>query len=315
MEKLGVAVIGTGFWGVNHARTYGNLESTKLVAICDIDSQRAKDVACQYGAKAYTDSTKMLKNKEIKAVSVCTWATILSEEANKALKAGRPVLVEKPMATTSKQAKKLIQTAKNQDLLLTVGFISRFLPGLKEIQKAIKTKAIGELVCATSKRVSQWPIRIGDAGVLKDTAIHDIDIMRYITGEDPISVYAKIGSKRRIDFEDHVQIMLTFKGEKSTFIESNWLTPNKTRTLTVTGTQAIMKLDYITQQLTIETNKENTQPRTPTQEPLKLELQHFADCIAKNQKPLVTGNDGLKALQIIEAAIKSSQKNKAINLK
>ena len=314
MSKLGVAVIGTGFWGVNHARTYSNLESTELVAICDIDSQRAETVASQFGVKAYTDSKKMLQDKEIEAVSICTWATILSNEANKALKAGRHVLVEKPMAANSQQAEELVQTAKDQGLHLTVGFLSRFLPGLQSIRKALETKQIGELVCATSKRVSQWPVRIGDAGVLKDTAIHDIDVMRYLTGENPLSVYARIGSKRRVEFEDHVQIMLTFEDDKTTFIESNWLTPNKTRILTVTGSQAIMKLDYMTQQLTIENNEEINQPRSAVQEPLKLELQHFADCISKGNKPQVVGVDGVRALQIIEAAVESSTTNKVIEL-
>ena len=314
MSKLGVAVIGTGFWGVNHARTYSNLESTELVAICDIDSQRAETVASQFGVKAYTDSKKMLQDKEIEAVSICTWATILSNEANKALKAGRHVLVEKPMAANSQQAEELVQTAKDQGLHLTVGFLSRFLPGLQSIRKALETKQIGELVCATSKRVSQWPVRIGDAGVLKDTAIHDIDVMRYLTGENPLSVYARIGSKRRVEFEDHVQIMLTFEDDKTTFIESNWLTPNKTRILTVTGSQAIMKLDYMTQQLTIENNEEINQPRSAVQEPLKLELQHFADCISKGNKPQVVGVDGVRALQIIEAVVESSTKNKVIEL-
>jgi UDP-N-acetylglucosamine 3-dehydrogenase len=109
--------------------------------------------------------------------------------------------------------------------------------------------------------------------------------------------------------------MLTFESGKSAFIESNWLTPYKTRTLVVTGSKAIMKLDYITQELTIEDAKETMQPRYPWQEPLKLELQHFANCILKKEKPLITGMDGVKALQIAEAALKSSAANKMIKLK
>jgi UDP-N-acetylglucosamine 3-dehydrogenase len=120
---------------------------------------------------------------------------------------------------------------------------------------------------------------------------------------------------RHRKFEDYAQIMLTFEGGKSAFIESNWLTPYKTRTLTVTGSDAIMRLDYITQELWIEAAKENRQPKFPWQEPLKLELQHFADCVLKKEKPIVTGDDGLRALQIAEAALKSSEKNRAIKLK
>jgi UDP-N-acetylglucosamine 3-dehydrogenase len=315
MKKLGVAVIGTGFWGKNHARVYKELASTELVAICDVNAEIAKSIADQFGVKAYTNSIRMLKNEEIEAVSVCTWSTSLAKEALKALKAGKHVLVEKPMAASTKQAEKLLETAEKNDLYLTVGFLMRFIPGLQHIREAIENKKIGELVCATAKRVSQWPERIGDVGVVKDTAIHDIDVMRYIADEDPITVYAKTGSMRHKKFEDYAQIMLTYKDGKSAFIESNWLTPYKTRTLTVTGSDAIMRLDYITQELWIEEPKETLQPRYPWQEPLKLELQHFADCILAKKKPLIAAADGLKALQIAEAALQSSSKNRTIKLR
>jgi len=314
MKKLGVAVIGTGFWGKNHARVYKELERTELMAICDIEPGRAKSISHQFSAKPYTNSANMLKNKEIDAVSVCTWSTNLANEALGALKAGKHVLVEKPMATNVKQAKELLETAEKEGLHLTVGFLMRFIPGLQYIREAVENKKIGGLVCATAKRVSQWPERIGDVGVVKDTAIHDIDVMRYIFKKDPITVYAKIGSMRHRKFEDYAQIMLSYKGGKSAFIESNWLTPYKTRTLIVTGSEAIMKLDYITQELMVEDAKETVQPRYAWQEPLKLELQHFADCILEKKRPLITGADGLKALQIAEAALQSSAKNRAIKL-
>lgn len=315
MKKLNVAVIGTGFWGRNHARVYRELPSTELVGICDVNAERAKIVAEQFDAKAYTSSSRMLKNKEIDAVSICTWSTVLAKEAFKALKAGKHVLVEKPMATNTRQAEQLIKTAEENALHLTVGFLMRFIPGLQHIRRAVEKKEIGELVCVTAKRVSQWPERIGDVGVVKDTAIHDIDVMRYISNESPTSVYAKTGSMRHRQFEDYAQLMLTYEDEKSAFIESNWLTPYKTRTLTVTGSDAIMRLDYITQDLWIESAKESLQPRYPFQEPLKLELQHFAECITEKKKPIITGSDGLEALTIAEAALQSSARNRMIKLR
>jgi UDP-N-acetylglucosamine 3-dehydrogenase len=315
MKKLGVAVIGTGFWGRNHARVYKELEETELLAVCDINAERAKTVAKQFVVKPYTNLGKMLKRKDIKAVSICTWSTSLAKEALKALKAGKHILVEKPMATNSKQAEKLLETAEKEDLHLTVGFLMRFIPGVQHIKNAIENKKIGELVCATAKRVSQWPERIGDVGVVKDLAIHDIDVTRHLFNEEPIAVYAKIGRMKHRKFEDYAQIMLTFKGSKNAFIESNWLTPYKTRILVVTGSRAIMKLDYITQELTVENAKETMQPRLAWQEPLKLELQHFAKCILKKEKPLITGIDGLKALRIAEAALKSSATGRVIKLK
>lgn len=315
MKKLGVAVIGTGFWGKNHARVYKELASTNLVAICDVNAERAKAIAAQFGVKAYTSSSRMLKNEEVEAVSICTWSTTLAKEALKALRAEKHVLVEKPMATNTKQAQKLLKTAEENGLHLTVGFLMRFIPGLQHIREAVATKKIGELVSATAKRVSEWPERIGDVGVVKDTAIHDIDVIRYISNNDPISVYAKTGNMQHRKFEDYAQIMLTYENGESAFIESNWLTPYKTRTLTVTGSNAIMRLDYITQELWIESKKETVQPKYPFQEPLKLELQHFAECIVEKKTPLVTGLDGLKALRIAEAALRSSAKNVVVKLK
>ncbi len=315
MKKLGVAVIGTGFWGRNHARVFKELEETELLAVCDIDAERAKSVAKQFGVKPYASTGKLLKKEDIEAVSVCTWSTNLAKEALKVLNAGKHVLVEKPMAANVKQAEKLLETAKKERLHITVGFLMRFIPGLQHIRKAVENKTIGEIVCATSKRVSQWPERIGDVGVVKDTAIHDIDVMRYLFNEEPVAVYAKTGNMRHKKFEDYAQIMLTFESGKSAFIESNWLTPYKTRILIVTGSTAIMKLNYITQEMAVEDAKETVQPRYPWQEPLKLELKHFANCVLKKEKPLITGMDGLKALQIAEAALKSSVTGRVVKLR
>lgn len=314
MKKLRVAVIGAGFWGRNHARVFKELGETELLAVCDVNAEKAQNVAKQFGVEAYTNSGKMLKKKDIDAVSICTWSIKLADEALKALKTGKHVLVEKPMAVSVKQAEKLVETAQQKKLHLTVGFLMRFIPGIQHMKKAIENKVIGNLVCATAKRVSEWPERIGDVGVVKDTAIHDIDVVRYLFGEEPIAVYAKAGSMKYKKFEDYAQIMLTFDGGRSAFIESNWLTPYKTRTLVITGSKAIMKLDYISQELTIEDAKETMQPRYPWQEPLKLELQHFANCILRQEKPLITGMDGLKALQIAEAALKSSATRKVIKI-
>ena len=315
MRKLGVAVIGTGFWGRNHARVFKELAETELLAICDIDAERARSVAKQFGVTPYTNTGKMVRNENIEAVSICTWSTSLAREALKALKAGKNVLVEKPMAESVKQAENLLKTAEKEGLHLTVGFLMRFIPGLQHIRNALEDKTLGEPVCASAKRVGQWPERIGDVGVVKDTAIHDLDVMRYVFDEDPVAVYAKTGSIAHRKFEDYAQIMLAFKGGKSAFIESNWLTPYKTRVFMITGSEAIMKLDYITQELTIENARETVQPRYTMQEPLKLELQHFAKCITEKEKPLVTGEDGLEALKLAEAALKSSATGKVRTLR
>jgi UDP-N-acetylglucosamine 3-dehydrogenase len=313
MKKLGVAVIGVGFWGQNHARNFKELKETELLAVCDINPERAKAAAEKFQTEAYTDSQKLLKRRDIEAVTICTWSTKLASEALKAIKAGKHVLVEKPMANTTQQAKKLVDLAQKKERLLMIGFLERFNPGVQHVKEAILKGEIGTIVCATAKRVSRWPERIGDVGVIKDIAIHDIDIVRYLFNQEPIAVYAKAGSLKH-KFEDYAQIMLTFKDGKTAFIEANWLTPYKIRKLIVTGSEAIMTVDYLTQELTIETAGQTLTPRYEWVEPLKLELQHFSKSILSNKQPIITGQDGLKALQIAEAALKSAKKCTKIKL-
>lgn len=314
MKKLRVAVVGIGFWGRNHVRVFRELPQTELVGICDINAERVSALAKELEIEGYTDSNQLLKRNDLDAVTICTWTTTHAEEATKALNAGKHVLIEKPIASTVPEAKKIVELAKRKQLHLMVGFIERFNPGVQRVKEAINEGKIGTLVSATARRVSQWPERIGDIGVVKDTAIHDIDVMRYLFGEDPVTVYAKVGNLRHKRFEDYAQIMLSFKQNRTAFIETNWLTPYKTRNLIVTGSEAIISLDYLTQKVTIETAGQTLTPRYEWQEPLKLELQHFADSILNNKEPQVTGEDGLKALIIAEAALKSTQNNKAVLL-
>ena len=314
MKKIGVAVIGIGFWGKNHARVFNELPNTELRAVCDINSDKAQSVSEKIGIKGYSNSGKMFRQEEIDAVSICTWTTNLAIEAKKALKAGKHVLVEKPMANSVRQAKRIINVAEKNELHLMVGFIERFNPGVQHVKSEIEMGKIGTLVSATARRVSQWPERIGDVGVVKDTAIHDIDIMRYFFAKNPIAVYAKVGNLRHKKFEDYAQIMLTFDDGKTAFIEANWLTPYKIRNLLVTGSESIIRLSYINQEITIETAGQSLTPRHEWKEPLKLELNHFANSIINNKEPLVTGIDGLEALKIAESALKSATKSRAIKL-
>lgn len=316
MSKLGVAVIGVGFWGKNHARVFNELSKTELVAVCDVNMERAKAIARQYdGVEAYADSGKLLRRKDVEAVTICTWTTTHAVEAMRALRAEKYALVEKPLASTIVEARKIVDFAQKKDKHLMVGFIERFNPSVQRAQDMLKKGKIGELVSATAKRVSYWPERVGDVGVVKDSAIHEIDIMRKIFDRDPTTVYARVGNLRHTKYEDYAQIMLTFEGGKTAFIEANWLTPDRVRNLILTGSDAIMLLNYLSQEITVETTEKTWKPRYKWKEPLKLELQHFAESVLKNEEPEVTGVDGLKALVIAEAAKKSSEEGRAIKMK
>lgn len=314
MKKLKMAVIGAGFWGRNHIRVLSELPQADLVAICDINKQRAEMLGEKYNINSYTDSKELYGKEEFDAVNICVWSTNLFQKAVEALNAGKHVFVEKPMASRVAEAEKMVETAKSEGLHLTVGFIERFNPAVRRLKEAIKEGKIGTPVSATGKRVSKWPERIGDVGVVKDTAIHDIDLMRFIFEEDPISVYARAGRLRHKRFEDYAQVMLAFPDGKSAFLEANWLTPYKVRRLIVTGSEAIITVDYITQEITIETSSQTLIPRYEWKEPLKLELQHFVDSVLNNNDPMVTGLDGVKALKIAEAILESAEKNRLIEL-
>jgi len=314
MKRLRLAVIGAGFWGRNHIRVLSEIPEAELIAVCDINRERAEAISKKYNIKAYADSRDLYRKEDFDAVTICVWSTNLYSKAIEALDAGKHVLVEKPMASRVDEAEKMLEAAESAGLHLTVGFIERFNPAVKRLKEAIKGGRIGRPVSATGKRVSKWPERIGDVGVVKDTAIHDIDLMRFIFEEDPIAVYARAGRLKHKRFEDYVQVMLAFPDEKSAFLEANWLTPYKVRKLTVTGSEAIITVDYITQEITIETSNQTLIPRYKWEEPLKLELQHFVDSILNNNKPIVTGLDGVKALKIAEAILESAEKRKIIEL-
>jgi UDP-N-acetylglucosamine 3-dehydrogenase len=313
MRKLNVAVVGAGFWGKNHVRVFSNLNQANLLAVCDTDERRAKDISGKYHVQSFTKVEKLVNAKEIDALSICTPTTTHFSIAYRALEEGKHVLIEKPMVSTSEEAQQLITQAANQDVHIMVGFIERFNPGVQRVKALIRKGDLGEVILAFSKRVGRWPERIGDVGVVKDTAIHDIDLMRFIFEQDPQTIYARMGSLNH-RFEDYCHIVLSFNGLQTGFVEANWLTPRKIRALTVTGGEAVATLNYLTQELVIEDVHKMVKPYHAWEEPLALELQEFVSSILHDRLPLVTGWDGLKALQITEAAMMSAQTNAPVDM-
>ena len=311
--KLNAAVIGCGSWGRNHARVYSELPNIDLVAVADTAPATVHEIAEKYRAKPYTDPDELLEDPEVQLVSICTPTVTHADIALAAIKRGKHVLVEKPMTDTVGEAEALIRAARRQGVHLTVGFVERFNPAVQEAYRMIAEGEIGDVILAHTRRVSQRPLRIGDVGVVKDLAIHDIDIASALFKDEPETVYSTAGSIAH-QFEDYANINIGYAGNRTAFIEANWLTPKKVRQLNVTGTKGIMTVDYITQQLTIENERQLTQPNIPYREPLYMELRSFADSVIGDTPPSVTGEDGLKALRICEAALKSSRTGKQVRL-
>lgn len=304
MTMLNAAVIGVGFWGRNHARVYRDLENVSLLAVCDVDPIRARSVAERYGCSWTTDSDEIFEDKQIDVVSICTPAKEHYNLAMSAIKAGKNVLVEKPMGGDPKGAEDLVKAAEKKGVVLYVGFIERFNPGVERVRKYLQEGRIGEIVLISAHRLSRWPRRITDVGVVKDVAIHDIDVLRYLTQRNPETVFA-LGGRIRHTYEDYVEVLLKLEGGANVFIEANWLTPRKTRKLVATGTEGIIRLDYLSQEVVVETGKGVFIPAFSYEEPLLRELRSFVNVVDGLEDPKVTGWDGVIALKVADAILNS----------
>lgn len=313
-RRVKVGVIGCGFWGKNHLRVYSELENVELIAAADIDEEKLKHVRKRFGVETYLDYREMLRREDLDALSICTPSITHAEIALDSVRAGKHILVAKPMTTNVEDGLKLIDAAREQGVKLLVDHIERFNPGVQRVKEYIEAGRVGQVVLISSKRVSRWPVRIGDVGVVKDLAIHDVDIMRFLTNKDPVEVYA-IAGRIHHKYEDYANIILKFKGLPTAFIEVNWLTPRKTRKLIVTGSDGIITLDYITQEITIANSNGAFTPTTEWKEPLKRELDHFIKVILGEEKPIVNGRDGLIAVYICEMILKSASTGKVLELK
>ena len=285
-----------------------------MVAICDKDKKRARAIGEKYNVQYYTELDGFLRAEGLEAVTVCTPTQTHLRVGLSAIDAGKSLLVEKPMSGEQRGAEKLVRSARRAGVKLLVGFIERFNPGVKAVKKMLTQKMVGDVIIATGRRVARWPIRIGDVGVVKDTAIHDIDAMRYLLNEEVSAVFAQTGSLRTKAYEDYAEMMLRFDGGTTGFIDANWLTPRKVRTLIITGSEATINLDYITQEITVENSKQLVKPFTPWAEPLKLELESFITTVVHDAKESPSGEDALKAIRVCDAALRSGRSKALVTL-
>jgi len=314
MRRVAIGVIGTGFWGENQVRVLRQSRMADLVAICDTNEKRAREIGTKYGVPWHTDVNKFLRVPKLEAVTVCTPTQTHLKVGLLAIESGKNLLVEKPMTGEERAADRLVNSARKANVKLLVGFIERFNPGVRAVKKMLMQKIVGNVIIATGRRVARWPLRIGDVGVVKDTAIHDIDAMRYLFGEEVLAVFAQTGSLRRRSYEDYAEMMLRFDGGTTGFIDANWLTPRKVRTLIITGSEATINLDYITQEITLENSKQLVKPYTPWAEPLKLELDSFVTTIIQDTLGSPSGDDALRAIRVCDAALRSGKSKTLVTL-
>ncbi|HYR03909.1 MAG TPA: Gfo/Idh/MocA family oxidoreductase [Nitrososphaerales archaeon] len=304
-----IAVIGTGGWGKNHVRVLSELGH--LVAVCDLDASRATVYAEKYRVKGYSDVDEMLEKVKPDGVTICTPASTHFAVASKTLKAGVHTFVEKPMTSTVKEAQDLIKEAETAGKILTVGFIERFNPAISELKKMITEGTLGRPILFEYHRENRRGENIVDVGVVKDASVHDIDTARWLFGEEPKTVYARVGSVMGKN-EDIATILLGFGEERTAFITTNWVTPSRVRQLSAVFEKAVVTLDFISQEIQVHEEAGTRVPKHAVQEPLMLELKGYATAIAEGRQPLVSGKDGLMVTRIAEAVLASSKTNSPI---
>lgn len=311
-EKPKVLVVGTGGFGKNHVRVLAELGG--LGGVCDIDRERASIYGRLYNVPYYTNIPEIPENAYDGAIVSTPTSTHKEVAVQLASKNLRYLLVEKPFTSTLSEALELINQMRRKNVRIMVGFIERFNPAVSMVKKYIEEGAVGEIIMASAMRVRRWPERIVDSGVLLDTAVHDIDLMRHVFSEDPVKVYAKTGRTMHRIHEDYATILLTFRGEKMAIIQANWLTPYKIRSMGVIGSEGVIEADLVTQQVTLSSKDDRITPFSEWSEPLRHELKHFLSCITSGEHPTPREEDAVKALEIAEASLKSSETGNPVNV-
>ncbi|MGD1835073.1 MAG: Gfo/Idh/MocA family protein [Nitrososphaeraceae archaeon] len=308
-----IAIIGVGGWGKNHARVLS--EKKVLVAICDMDMDKANTLAEKYNVKSYSSIDELLVNESLDACLVCTPTKTHFSVCKILMESKVNVFVEKPLSYSSKECEEMIELAKKNNVILTCGYIERFNPAVQNLKKILEEKKYGELIMMEFHRENRMPLHIKDVGIIYDTTVHDIDTAVYLFDGKPQVVFARAG-KMFHTFEDFSTIILGFENNRSAIISSNWITPKKVRKFSAVCTDGIIDGDFISQQIMIEDSDSTTIPRRiKPSEPLSLELEHFIKVIkGKVQSPMVSPIEAANVTKIAEAALLSSSTGSPIYL-
>ena len=325
-ERIGIAVVGTGDWGANLVRNFANLPGARLVAVCDADAQRLAKTAAQYpGTKAYADVSQVAADTEIRGVVVAASAPSHYPLAKTLLEAGKDVYVEKPITLEVEHAEELCRLAKKHDRILMVGHLLLYHPAVTYMKKMIDDGTLGDLFYVYCQRVNLGKVR-KDENALWSFAPHDLSVVLYLLGAEPIDVVARGSDFLQKGVEDVVFVDLRFPGGKIAHVHVSWLDPHKLRKVTVVGSKKMVVFDDMDASekiriydkgvdragevvsygdaLTVR-NGDILIPKLSLQEPLRLECTHFVDCIRDRKQPLTDGLDGLRVVKVLDAAQKS----------
>lgn len=328
MEKLGAAVIGVGRYGEVHAKTYRKNPCTELIVVWSKSRDRARYIAEKYGCAHSTDLNEIASNESVQIVSIATPDFAHTEPAIEMIEAGKHVLIEKPMATSVKECRKILETRDRMDVKLMVNFHNRWYPPIKEAKKRLDVGEIGDPVvmyARLSDRIevaTEWLRWASSSGPEWFLLPHIVDLVRWFSAEQKVRKVFALASKRVLErlgihCYDVVQAQIEFDRTLAT-VESSWILPRGWRSIIDFQFQIIGekgKIDVIGDQenISIASDKFFTplvlDPITE-EEP----INHFIDCVVRDQEPACTGEDGLEVTRIIENVITSIKKNDVIQM-
>jgi UDP-N-acetylglucosamine 3-dehydrogenase len=321
-----VGVVGVGSMGQNHARVYS--EIAELAGVYDVMGEQARRIGQRFSCPVFDDLDDMLK--KVDAISICTPTSMHLEVALKAIAAGVHLLVEKPFTGASLSALQLQKEAQKVGVTIAAGFIERFNPIVGVARDAVRESSLGKLISLSTRRVSSYPARIRDVGVVMDLGIHDIDVMRHVTGSEALSVYALGGRLSNPSFEDYANLLIRFENGVVGFLEVNWLTPMKVRKMSLTCSKSFVQVDYTDQSMEISSStiKEVDTAnmfRIPLEldirkvtvrkeEPLRRELMDFLSAVENGRRPNAGAEDAIANLRVCEAALASMSSGNLVRL-
>jgi predicted dehydrogenase len=322
MGPLRVGVVGFGYWGPNLVRNFAKAHNAELVAICDGSSTNVEKAKKAYPDVWTCDDVKnMLSECELDAVVVATSAPSHFEIAEQAILAGKHCFVEKPLTLTSKQAKRLVQLAEEQSVVLMVGHLMIYHSAVREIRRIIESGELGDVLYLYAQRLNLGKVRT-EENAFWSLAPHDVSIALYLLDEVPEKVSANGAAYLSNGVEDTVFTNLLFPSGKMANIHVSWLDPHKTRKFTVVGTKKMLVFDDMQatekiwiydrgvgapdgamaygEDLTLRFGEIRV-PFIKMGEPLADEVAHFVDCCVTGQTPETDGLSGLAVVQVLES--------------
>ena len=338
MERtLRVGVVGCGYWGPNLVRNFRQSADCQLKLLCDASESRLSHMRRLYPEVAMTNKFEdLLNDRDLDAVVIATPVRFHYTMAKAALSVGKHVFIEKPIARTEAEASELVSLAERQGLVLMVGHTFLFSPAVRRMKEIINAGDIGEVQYIAARRLNLGLFQ-KDINVAWDLAPHDISILLHLLDELPQSVSCQGSSHVTRGIEDVTMMHLNFRKNRCAFIHNSWLDPKKVRQMTVVGSQRMIVYDDTEplEKLKIYDARVEVPPHYDTfaeftysyhygdsyvpyikqDEPLKLECQHFLECITQGAVPITNGRLGLEVVKILEASSESlRQQGASINL-